>query len=178
MAAIVATNLDVILAAIQARIIDWLDWPDERVIVDARADAHHDQTGPTQAEQYVRLQVKARTPDQPSYQGRGRIYPKIFAAITCILRTRVNLDPSQSDQIALTLAATDDDPARGHLPVEHQVWDALVGFYPEDADGNWLLSEPIEPRTGSAPLKPPKEWMQSVLDFNISFLLALDQSYL
>lgn len=170
-ATIIPTELGTILLAVQARLMAVLGYPDERVIIDARTDRDHETTGPTQAEQYVRLQVKNRNLVAETVEARGRIYPHMKATISCVVRTRVNLDEASSDESALTVAS------RGHLPVEHKVWDALICFQPVDEDDNWLITEPIKPRGGTTPQKPPKTWMQSTIDFDITFALDLDQTY-
>lgn len=172
MPTIVPTSLADVLLAIQARLVAWLAWDESRVLIDARSDHDHDLTGPTVADQYLRLAVKARTPDDASIEGRGRVYPLLRASLSCTLRTRILTDKTTADRDALTAAA-----ARGHLRVEELLWDALLLFHPEDADGNWLLSEPIKPRSGAGPTRPPKGWTQSVIDFQVSLLWKLTQTY-
>lgn len=170
-ATVIPTSLGVVLLAIQAQLVEFLAWDASRVVIDARTDQGHDLAGPTQAEQYVRLQVKARNPIPETVESRGRIYPHMKTAISCVLRTRVNLDRAISDESALTVAS------RGHLPVEHTLWDALICFQPVDEEDNWLITEPIKPRGASQPIKPPKEWMQSTIDFEVTFAMDLDQDY-
>lgn len=177
MATVSATDLNVILLAIQARLMASLSWPDERVIIDARNDNDHDKSAPTHGHQYIRLGVKARTLDMASVEGRGRVYPRCDAVVSVTLRTRCDLDPAVSDQIALTDPGTEEIPQRGHLPFEHDIVDSLLTFYPVDADSNWLCCEPLKVRNGSSPLKPPKGWAQSVWDVSVAFLLDLDQDY-
>lgn len=177
MATVAATNLDVILLAIQARLMATLDWPVERVIIDARSDNDHDRVAPTHGHQYIRLGVKARNLDAASVEGRGRIYPRCDATVSVVLRTRCDLDPAVSDEIALTDPGTVTVPQRGHLPFEHDILDALATFQPVDEDDNWLCCEPLKVRNGSAPAKPPKGWAQSAWDVSVAFLLDLDQSY-
>lgn len=171
MPTVAPTSLADVLLAIQARLVDWLGWDEARVLIDARTDADHDRAAPTLAEQYVRLAVKARTPDDASVEGRGRVYPLARAMLSCTLRTRVLTDKATADRAALTA------DGRGHLRAEELIWDALTNFYPTDAEGNWLVAEPLKPRQGASPLRPPKEWTQSVLDFQVSYLWDLTQSY-
>lgn len=170
MASPIPTTLAVILPKIQARVMSVLSFPAERVVIDARTDPDAEEVQP-QADQYVRIKVESRTPIDTSVEARGRIYPDMMARVSCTLRSRYDVDTVNSDQLALTAAST------GHLVREHQLWDALIVFQPEDASGNWLVREPIKPGPATAPRKPPKEWMQSVLEFSIIFILDLDQSY-
>lgn len=167
----VPTSLGTVLLAIQAQLVEFLEWDESRVVIDARTDQGHDLAGPTTGEQYVRLQVKSRNPVSETVEARGRIYPHMKASISCVLRTRVNLDTAVSDVSALTVAS------RGHLPVEHTLWDALLCFQPVDSEGDWLVTEPIKPRGASQPIKPPKEWVQSTIDFEVTFAMDLDQDY-
>lgn len=168
---VIPTDMATVLQAIQDRLVAWLEWPEVRVIIDARTDRDHEMAGPPQAEQYLRLQIKNRSLVQETVEARGRIQPFMKATISVVVRTRVNLDTVISDESALTVAS------RGHLPAEHLVWDALICFQPMDEEENWLVTEPIKPRGGNTPNKSPKDWMQSVIDFDITFPMDLTQTY-
>ena len=170
MAVPIPTNLADILTSLQARLMDVLGWPEERVIIDMRDD-HDADTITSQAEQYVRLKAGPRNPLGADVEARGRIQPRMSAQISVRLRTRVNLDKAQSDVTALT------DASRGHLRVEAGVWDALLNFQPVDGDSNWLVSETVKPRLATAPQKPPAGWAQTTINFDVTFIMDLDQSY-
>lgn len=177
MAEPVATDFDAILHAIQARLMAVLDWPEARVLIDARSDEDADAAIPV-ADQYLRLKLASCTPDAASVEARGRKYPNATARVQVILRTRIDTDKVNSDDQFLThRAAEPTERSRGHLVAWGRVWDALLCFQPEDDDGNWLVFEPIKPAEASGPRKPPKGWGQSVLGFTVGFILDLDQGY-
>lgn len=170
MASPIPTTFDLVLAAVQARLMAVLEWPEERVVIDARTDAEADEVTPV-ADQFVRLRLEVRRPDPHSPVGRGRVYPELHVDFACTLRTRYDVDAANSDQTILT------DATRGHLRAEHDLWDALWCFQPADGEENWLVREPIQPGPATAPRRPPKGWMSSTLSWESVVILDLDQAY-
>ena len=166
----IPTTLDLVLASIQTRIMAVTEWPAERVLIDARADGEASEII-VQADQFVRIRVESRTPEQYTFEARGRINPELSVRISTVLLTRLDVDAINSDQTILT------DTSRGHLRAEHLLWDALIIFQPMDVNENWLVREPIKPGSATAPRKPPKGWMSSTLEFTAVIILDLDQDY-
>lgn len=170
MASPTPTTLDLVLASLQTRLVTVLEIPAERVVIDARNDPDAEEVV-VQADQYVRIRVEQRSLDTHSVEARGRNYPDLNARISVVGRTRYDVDAVNSDQSILT------DTSRGHLRLEHLLWDALLCFQPVDAQNNWLVREPVKPGAATAPRKPPKGWMSSTLEFNVVIILDLDRDY-
>lgn len=163
------TGMDVLLPLIQQRLMLVTTFPEERVIIDARDD---EDDLKSQADQYVLLRGGGGSPG-PDFQGAGRNSLVLNEEIVCILHTRLQTDEATSDAQFLT------NRSLGHYVARGLIWSALAGFQPVDADGNWLVTEPIWPRTYSKPRKSKARpgWGSSSLAFNVQYSAKIDTSY-
>jgi hypothetical protein len=144
-------------------------FPEERVVLLARADVPYH----AQADQYVRIWPRSQTTQGPIVQGAGRLDARVVRRVSVCLWTRLALDEADRDNSWLLHATL------GHLDAEHKLFDALLGFHPEDADGNWLCYEDCRVVAAAEPSKDraEPEWGKSEVDVEVPYVLDLNQSY-
>lgn len=166
------TTLVEVTELILTRIEEVLEFPSERVILVAR-DGDEDEP-PTQTEQVVKVRVTSASPDSVLLSGAGRHAAVEMRRFRCILWTRCELDEKTQDRVALL------DLDRGHFIHEHYLKDALIHFQPTKDNGRWVAEEPIVPRATEPPRRTKKNrgWTCSGLEFEVSFVLDIDESYL
>lgn len=160
-----ATVQDGILAALQAQLVAWLDWPAERVlIVDPDKLTFH-----PHGDQYLWLWPASESPDLPVFLGAGRYDFRETLRVEIGLRTRFGTDELTSDLFWMT------DQTLGHGLARHKLWDALINFSPVDGNGNWLALAPVVPGQGGRPRMDDDEfqWGESVLGFEVLYDPAL-----
>lgn len=171
MATVIRTSLEVILPVIVQRLVDVTGFPSpERVYLTIEDPVGYH----NQADQYIAVQVLTENPNMMLVDTGGRFDARTKRQINVHLRTRLNLDEVGHDTAWLVNASL------GHLRVEHQINDALQGYEPVDASNNWLVSEPMDPGSITAPRKAKEEipgWGESVLSFLIPYINNFDQSY-
>lgn len=171
MATVVPTSLDVIILAVQARLIASLGWPAERVLV--MDPALFDALDLTpQADAFLLLWPDTETPDRPIFVGAGRLDTRATERILVEVRTRTALDEPQSRLVWLT----DSVQGLGHIAcARHPVLDALIGWLPSDAAGDALTTCPLAPANGQRPTGDRKrpEWGRSTLYFDVQYVLKL-----
>jgi hypothetical protein len=167
---VIRTKLSAILPLIRQRLMDVLQLRPEAVIETAEDDLPPDPLG----DQYLWLRPRDQGPNLPVIDGGGRIDARMNRTIAVTLRTRYAADEGTSNLAWLT------DATYGHLDKEHAIYDALLNFQPTDLAGNWLVTQPLKPRGGTNPKKDAKakEWGQSTVDFEVSYEMDLNQSYL
>lgn len=108
----------------------------------------------------------------------GRLSTRLVRPVEVRPRTRLALDVGGYSDLWLT------DPNLGHLQLEELIFNALEQFEPADTNGNWLVTEPIRlipsvrPVIPEAPPQTPREWGDSRLTYEVSYLLALNPSIL
>lgn len=168
MPTVLRTRLDVILLAVRQRLINELGWPPERVIVAKRDVLPFN----AQADQYCIIQPRSQVTEQPIVQGAGRVDTRVTRRVAVIVRTRLSLDESDRDLAWLT------DATYGHLRTEHAVLNALQMYQPTRG-ADWLACEPLRLVPVSQPEQDREqpEWGQSVAEFEVTYVLDLDQSY-
>lgn len=164
---VVRSKLSTILLAIQARVMLKMAWPEERVGISKRVPIK------PQAEQFVQIWPSSQTTHEPVRKGAGRIDTRVTRRVQVRLYTRLAVDTAGDDTHWLT-----DPLPLGHLDTEHALIDALELFAPEDAAGNWLLYEPMRLQPASEPEKDDAEpeWGSSLMEYDVSFVLDLDQA--
>lgn len=106
--------------------------------------------------------------------GSGRMCPIIRRPLYVHIRTRLNTDPSDSDELRLT------DPTYGHIPLEESICDVLLDFIPQGSAGEWFVQEPMHPldyreeeeqQEGEA-----RDWVETTLAFQLTYQLPLTQT--
>jgi hypothetical protein len=159
-----------IVEAVRARVMAVTGFPAERVVPHAGAD---EVPYPTMAEQYVLLRAKGGKPDLDQFHGAGRVDARYTRVIRATLWTRLALDAVNFDTGWMLAQST------GHLDVEHQLLDALVGFLPKDGDANVLVTQPFAPGPVTDPRRGEKDphWGVSAVEAEATFTLDLDQTY-
>ena len=102
----------------------------------------------------------------------GRVATECIRTVTTVCRTRLNLDEAGRDKVWLT------DAAKGHIVFEEFTVDALEEFWPADANNNLLLNEPMRliRMDGLRKDTTQPQWGQSALDWEIKYLLPLNQA--
>lgn len=165
----IPTKLSTILKALKARLIAKMGFPQERVLISLQA------LNPpfrSQAEQYCILFPSAGHFPEEIFEGSGRVETRTVRRTSAVLWTRSGLDEEDRDEIRLT------DQSLGHLDFEHKMFDALIAFQPVDSQNNWLVYQPIKPQAISAPMKAQDIlWIASEFQFDVDYILQLDQSY-
>lgn len=172
MATVLRSSLDVLLLNLQARLSTVLGWPLERVVIDTEGDEQDDETH-YQAEQVVFLRTGGSSP-VPGFEGMGRVWAPERVRCSCVLWTRLGLDEVPGYAIGLT------DPASGHEVAALAVRNALTAWQPTDADGNWLVQEPIERTSTTGPRRRKRKdgtWAKSSVEFAMTYAPALSQDY-
>ena len=173
MPTIIATGFAPVLQAVQAQLIAVTTFPRERV-----NSAAWDETPEFQGDQDVILHVGNPTPVGADQDSKGRLATRCVRPIEVRPRTRLALDVGGYADIWLT------DPALGHLQLEELIFNALEQFEPADASGNWLVTEPmrlipsVRPVIPEVPPQTPREWGDSRLTFEVSYLLALSPTFI
>lgn len=166
------TSFDVVLLAIQRRLMDVMAYPEERVLLDAD-DEGHEAPHPQQAEQYLRVKWGDSGFDQDVFEGAGRVVPIEQVQLNVEVWTRLALDDTNQMGIWLT------EQTLGHALARHLVLKALAGFQPADTGGRWLVTEPMIPQ---GTVKPRRKrsgdgWGSSVVRFLVSYALDLGTDY-
>lgn len=103
--------------------------------------------------------------------GGGRTDTRVVRRVAVEVKTRLALDEAGDSEQWLTHAL-------GHLDHEHAVIDALELFVPKQGD-DWLVYQPLKLVPTSDPQRPDpekSEWGKSVSEWDVCFVLALDQS--
>lgn len=172
-ATVLPTRLDRVVLALQAQLESALGWPSERVLVVDPEKLSFD----PQADQYVCLWPETGFPEVPILEGAGRLDARHTVRLGVLARTRYAVDEPSSSLHWLT------NSSLGHLVLLHNLWDALLNYQPTDTGdsaGNWLVVAPLVPVQSSRPRgrKPQKEWGESTLTFQFTYLLDLNTSYL
>ena len=160
------TRLSLILPVIRQRLIDWLQFPAERVLLTITDEPPFD----AQAEQYVWVRLRRQAPGTPYVEGGGRTDARVRRTLAVTVRTRQALDTPLEHLLWLLTA---------HLDAEHAVYDALLDFYPAGADGMNLTTEPLHPGTAAEPRadRDDPTWGESTVEFEIVYEMDLDQSF-
>lgn len=165
MAAPIKTRLDAIVLACQARLVEILRWPEERVLV---ADPDDVDPVPTAVDGLCCLWPESASIRH--YEAAGRYRTAEDVRLVVAVYTRLAVDAKPSGRAWLTGAG------RGHLIARHRVLDALVAFQPVDEESNWLCQQPIAPAPNSKPKRDRKTpgWGESRLTFQFVYDLDLD----
>lgn len=161
------TTLNVVLLALQAKLIAALTFPAERVLLLARDGESHR----PQADQYVSIRSRAQRWDR-SRTGAGRFDNRVRRRLTVTLSTRLLLDESSEDTDWMTHATL------GHFVTEQALFDALEMWQPTNDDGDVLLFEPVhlEEATQAEKLRTDEGWGDAAYSFDACFVLDLDQT--
>lgn len=166
--AIVRAKLSQILPVMQQRLMAVLGFPKERVKLSCRRNTPHPH------EQYVVVRPRSHITHQVYRHGGGRADTRVTRRVAVELWTRLALDETgDSEQWLL-------DASLGHLDREHQIFDALENFQPLNAQGDWLVYQPLKLYPTSDPdLEEPDEpeWGRSVQEYDVSYVLDLSQDY-
>jgi hypothetical protein len=171
MAAAIATSLDVIFLAIRQQVMTAMGLPGERVVISQRR--RHAQEA--QADQFVYLRAGGGPFNLKAYEGGWRSDTRLARTCWATLRTRHATDEPTSDLHWLT----DGTPVTGHLVAEHALFDAILGFTPQDTNQNALTWKPLEPRLVTVPDKEENnqakrlEWGESTFEFVVHYSLKL-----
>ncbi len=181
----IRTNPADVLLAVKARLIYWLDTR----LVDLEEDAllpggaveisvaRPDLVPHFQADRELLVCPLEENPDEPAFEGGGRTDVRATRVFQVVVRTRQDIDRTGSDLERLTRTSV------GHLRLEHDARDALVGVVL--ADGNpassdeddWLTTHPLAWRGTTAPLPDPDaSWVSSRLTFTAGYWVDVDQS--
>ena len=170
MAVPIPTTLDQIVLAVRTQLMAWpaLSLPAERCLVTDPAKL----TFHPEGDAYLWIWPDFESADLPVLFGAGRLDCRMAERIEVGIRSRFAVDESSSALAWLT------DATLGHCPLRTAVWDALIQWLPTDAVGNALTVEPLVPARGARPRLDPaeKEWGESVLAFEATYILALTQS--
>lgn len=151
--------LDDILLAVKARLMAITLLPSEAVLILAK-----DEIPIHPAEQYVWIRPKKQRPDIEKYCGGGRYDMRQERDVAVVIRSRRSIDTSSSHEVHLTVADRDTSAGQGHLRLEHLVLDALIDYFPADADGRHLVTRGLFPVEDDEPEQPQDknpEWLQS-----------------
>lgn len=173
MPTILNTGFSPILQAIQAQLIAVTGLPRERVNSSA-----WDATPEFQGDQDLILHVGNPSPVGADQDSKGRLATRMVRPVEARPRTRLALDVGGYADLWLT------DPAKGHLQLEEAVFNALEQFFPADGQGNWLVTEglrlvpSVRPVIPEAPPQTPREWGDSRLTFEVSYLIALNPTFI
>ena len=174
-ATVIPTSLPIILPKIKWRLVSVLDFPPERVLISARRDKD-DEPHPTGANQYVRIRALGATPDAGLWEGGERIDLVHSRQIKVTLYTRLNVDALNDDGAWAT------DPDLGHYQAEHQLFEALAGWFPSDANGNVYTRLGFVPRmvdeatTVDRPASGFDGWGRSSVQFACEYVLDITTS--
>jgi hypothetical protein len=79
------------------------------------------------------------------FRGASRLDTRLTERFIVTLRTATALDAYKDRPIWLT------DPGVGHLRYRSMLWDALVGYCPQDESANMLTIGPLEPAESTKP---------------------------
>jgi len=180
MAQVVPTRLDTIITHLQTRLVNFLGWPAERVLVVDPDYMPYDSV----ADQYLMIFPEHDSLIGDIFDGAGRIDSRVSERIAITLRTRLSFDMATSNQSWLT------DASLGHLLARHNILDALTCYQVVDNDddsgnsGNWLLAQPMRLVGCGKPIKPKigmpttaPGWGESRIVFEIVYVLNLSQGY-
>jgi len=167
MPGIVPTKLSKLLPVIQLRLMTALEWPEERVLLALKDPTTHPH------ERYLRLWPRQSVSYQIYRHGAGRVDTRVTRRLAVKLCTRLALDSVTSSKQWLT------HETLGHLDTEHAIIDALENFQPLDGDQNWLVYQPMKLQPVSEPDLEPEEpeWGCTVQEYDLSFVLQLNQDY-
>ena len=166
----IPTTFNVLLPNLLRQIQTVTTFPAERCGVSQSGDPEQFMR---QAEQVILMRCGDQRPDLKSVQGRGRISPLFDCQVTCILWTRAVLDEMQRDLIRLT------DLTLGHFVYQAKLWDALLCYEPTDAQGNWLVAQPIWPGPAQSPMLGKGKdhvhpgWIWSGVEFTVKYAMLL-----
>lgn len=166
---VVSATLNDILTACRTRLIAVTGFPVERVRF---LDPDRTRTPPPQADQVVHFWPEIGTP-APNYYGSGRLDTRRAVRLVAQVATRFGVDEEDSSEAWLL------DQTLGHLVAVATIEDALIGFLPEDANGNALATHPIEPApvTKPQPDRADPDWGYSRVGFLVTRIVPLTQSY-
>jgi hypothetical protein len=169
MSSVVRTRIDPILLAIQQQIMAVTGFPAERALIVDPEDLPFKPQG----DQFCCTWLMDGDWDLPILEGGGRVDARLRETVAVTLYTRFGTDVATSGLSWLT------DASLGHAFWRHQILDALVLFQPTDANGNWLCSQPLVPRSTRRPRRErdEKNWGSSTVAFLVEYEAALSQSY-
>lgn len=168
-ATVIRAQLQAILLSCQQRVMDCTLFPEERVRI---FDPDLAVMPPPQADQVIHVWLEAGTPTD-NYLGSGRIDHRVKTRIVVQVATRYAVD--EDDSLEQWLIGQQ----LGHLSILGAVDNALIEWFPEDAQGNALTTHPIEPSTTPKPQPDKKEpgWGYTRLSYLATRIVPLDQRY-
>lgn len=170
MPAIVPTGWAAILTAVETQLITVTGFPNERI----NNSTEDGESAHFQGDQDIVMRTGNLTPVGPDIDSKGRLAIRIVRQLQVIPRTSIAVDTHGLTDAWLT------DPSFGHLQLEEAIFNALQGFEPSDANGNWLVTEPMRLVPSQPPIRPappdlkPAVWGSSTLTFEITYLMALN----
>lgn len=126
-----------------------------------------------QLPQYAIVLPLHQTAEQGWSDGAGRLFTVLRGRVDVYVRSSLALDEAYQDDLWLT------DPSYGALTKLDQVIDALQLFFPEDAQGQPLLIEPMRLQFCNEPRKEYEtggEDGEVMAEFEIAYALNLDVS--
>ena len=181
MATVLPTNIAAIIAAIQAELVvaapagyaGIVQYPSQLGLSANNILLVADDDPPTiQGNREVLLRPRGLLADREFVEASGRVDRRVRRRLSVIVRTLLRVDPVDSDAQFLT------DAANGHYALEEAVWNILDTFLPIDANNNALCFEPIHPLPTTEARRDRKNagWGWSACDFEVPYILALDQS--
>lgn len=162
-----------LIPLIQQRLMTVLGFPVERVKIWRRRPSITEEELHVQAPQCVMIRMAGQTPERASFDGAGREDYKVSRRLIVVCWSRDSLDEVTDDVTRLT------DPADGHYILELGVQNALIGFTPQDADGNTYTSSPMTSSsvTEAVPGSKDADWTRSEVLFDVPFCVSIDPEY-
>lgn len=174
MSTVIRTDLATVLLAVRTHLVAFLSWDPTRVLVVPPEKL----TAPPHYDSYLWLWKAQDSLDYPRFQGAGRFDRRATVRLEVGIRSRLGTDEVSE---AVDWLADPTGTGLGHLQLWLRVCDAMDCFIPDDVGdgtGNWLVTQPIVPAGGGRPRIDPREidWGESVLAYDVSFALALNQA--
>lgn len=167
MASPIRVSFGTVVLAIRQQIIDFGVLPTDQVHIVTRRIIPH-----SMGQWDVLIRPGALYSDLSVIASGGRFDTRVRRRLHVTVRTRLALDQT-SDDIDWLL-----DLAEGHIPHEEAVNDAIHGLFPTDNAHNVLTYEPVKLLAASEPDPDHSDasWGQSVLDYDVPYIMALDQA--
>jgi len=169
MGTILRSNPIDILESVRARLVEVMDWPEERV----RFGDPDDLESYPQADQFLTVWYGGDRPETNISLAGGRVDDRHYFQVEVTLFTRCGLDEPGSGYWWLTEAEL------GHLVWVNALHNALNVFLPVDKDGNGLCAEPLKHAGGTRPKRDQRDrdWGKSTSTWVAHFLTDVAQGY-
>ncbi len=119
------------------------------------------------------IQIRGEVPVDPESDVMGRWSMQRIRKLLLVLRSRVQLDPSGSDEKGLLADGL------GHIAQENRLIDCLQCYWPEDVEGNTVTACPMHFQSLSQTERERKfpEWLASRVELAIHYERQMSQTW-